>query len=69
MRVLAAWVPVSADGGAAWNTAPRGWSTSAARTGLIRVTARPKAAIARPPMQSSTKWLAVAKTTNVVAAG
>jgi hypothetical protein len=59
----------SGDGGAAWNPAPGDRSTPAARTCLMRVAAMPRAAIVRPPMTSSTKWLAEARTTNVVAAG
>ena len=68
-RVLAAWVSASGDGGAAWNAAPGDRSTPAARTGLMRVAAMPRAVTAKPPMTSSMKWLAEARTTNVVAAG
>jgi hypothetical protein len=35
----------------------------------MRVAAMPRAVIARPPMTSSMKWLAEAKTTSVVVAG
>jgi len=68
-RVLAAWVSASGDDGGAWNTEPEDRSTPAVRTGLMRVAAMPRTAIARPPMTSNMKWLAKARTTNAVDAG